>query len=368
MKEPLKLRHSAVIKEVSPGSGEGIIIIKGRASVYRKSDGMYQVDRDGEIMNLDFMDLESYKKNPILCFQHDWKIPAGRVIDIVKKDGALNITAEVHRLPGLEHIYEAVKRGIIKSFSVGTIPHQYAWVDGVNGEDILEIRQSELVEISLTTVQSNQEALFDVISEKSLKGPTISKQVLAKQNNMTCDELTGSCQFKAELVSTKTIKKEVEMVNKEPETEVKPEPKEEPKVEPKVEVKPEPKEEPKVEPKIEVKPEPKEEPKPITAEDMAKAIMDAQTKVEELRAQKEEEEKRRVEEEAAEDKRQAEARIQSAKDYIEETKNKILATSIEDFDLDSVDEFYQLVSDASEAIENKVVEIISQSTTNSSQA
>ncbi len=357
--DKLKLQHNAIIKAVETNK-EGILIIKGVASMYRTPEGFLQIDRDNELVNLDFMDLDSYKKNPILVFQHNWDRPMGKVTEIEHRDGSLHITAEVHKLTGEENIYEAVQKGLVKSLSISTVPHSYVYRDMAGG-DILEIESSTLVEISLTTVQSNQEALFDVVAEKS---PTISKRVLAAQNNMTCDELDGSCAFKAELKgkSINTEKEDNMSVIKKEVAAAEPEVKEEPKV-----VEPEVKEEPKaVEPAVEpeVKPEPKAvepavEPAPAFDEvALVAAIEKAEAEKVRLADEKAEADIQAAKEQEAQDKANAKAKVDNAVSYIKDRQAEILAVSDEDFDTDEIEEFYELVSDAAEAIEGKIAGII----------
>jgi HK97 family phage prohead protease len=355
-RKPLQLQHNAVIKAVNESS-EGILIIKGIASMYRTPEGFLQIDRDNELMNLDFMDLDSYKKNPILCFQHDWSIPAGRVIEIEHKNGALHITAEVHRLTGKEHIYEAVQKGIIKSLSIGTIPHDFVYRETHDG-DVLEIARSTLVEISLTTVQSNQEALFTVVAEKS---PTISKQVLAAQNGMSCDEMTGSCAFKSELkdITGKSINPEkvqkMDTITKQPE----------PTAEgtTKVDVAPDVKPEPVADVTPSVTPEPKQETViSVDSQALAAAYLEAQIKAEELKTAKEEAAQQAAAELKASEEAAEKARIEGAIKYIKDTKDKLLSIPDEQFDIDQAEEFYSLVSEAAEAIEGKVMSIIKPAT------
>jgi len=363
MKE-LKLEHSAVIKSVE--SKDNYLIIKGIASMYRTPEGFLQVDRDNELINLDFMDLDSYKKNPILCFQHKWDEPMGRVTDIEHKDGSLHITAEVHKLTGSENIYESVQKGLIKSLSIGTIPHEFVYRDTHDG-DILEIARSTLVEISLTTVQSNQEALFDVVAQKS---PTISKKMLAQQNGMTCDELDGSCAFKAELTQKEdtmiTTSKEVktedaeaaakaakDLADKEAADKVAAD---------KIAADKEAADAKALADKETAKPDVVADgatlQNPLDEEALVAALEAVNAKKEELAKQKEEADKQAAEEAATQKVAEAKAKIDGAIAYIKERREEIINTPDADFDTDTVEDFYELISDTAEAIEAKVAGII----------
>jgi len=353
----LKLQHSAVIKSVD-STKEGVLTIRGIASMYRTPDGMLQIDRDNELVNTDFMDLESYRKNPILVFQHDWSRPVGKVIDIENKNGALHITAEVYKLTGEENIYEAVQKGIIKSLSISTVPHSMIYRDTLDGE-ILEVESSTLVEISITTVQSNQEALFDVIAEKS---PTIQKKVLAEQNGMTCDELDGSCAFKSELKGkTLNLEKEDTMskVTKEPNVEPEKEPAKEPEKEPEVAPAVEPEATTNPEPETDATTESAKESQPKFDEDaLVAAIELAEAKKAELAEMKAQEAAKLEAAAKAKEEADAKARVDNAFAYIKERKEEILAIPDEDFDPDTVEDFYEVVTDAADAIEQKVISIV----------
>lgn len=350
----LRLEQSTVIKAVETTS-EGVLTIRGIASMYRTSDGLLQVDRDNELMNLDFMDLESYKKNPILVFQHDWQRPMGKVVSLEHRDGALHFTAEVYKLTGEENIYEAVQKGIVKSVSISVVPHEFIYRNGVEPDtDILEIARSTLVEISLTTVQSNQEALFDVVAEKS---PTISRKSLAMQNGMTCDELTGSCAFKSE-IKEKSPNKEKEdkmnVKNKDVETPVAPAAAETP-TEPVIEEKPAVAVETPATPVVE---EPTAQVKPFDEKALVDAIVEAGEKSAQLKTEKEEEAANAEAEAEANAKAEKEALVESSKAYIKDQAAKIIGIPDADFDPDLAEEFYGLVSDAAEAIEAKVAGIV----------
>lgn len=354
MQDKYNLQHKAVIKEVQ-SKGKNILIIKGLASMYRTNEGMLQIDRDGELVNTDFMDLSSYRKNPVLVFQHNWDMPMGKITEIDNRNGVLAITAEVHRLSGQEHIFEAVEKGIIKSLSIGTIPEEIILRETHDG-DVIEIARSTLVEISLTTVQSNQEALFDVVASKS---PTMSAGAFAKQNGMSSEELKEKLLSLEKGVTMGTIiKKEVaeeaiEVIDKLEdvvETEVK---------EVVAEVKkPEVKED--IE-KVEIKEEVKEEKvsgKLFDENDLAKAIVAANEASQAAIKEKEDAAKRAEEEAELQAKAAAKARIEDAFAYIKEQQEIITNTPDEEFDTDVVQDFYELVSDATEAVEAKVLGII----------
>lgn len=361
-KQPLKLFHDAEFKMVDldqkvRDEDANIIYIEGYASVFLKRNGERVIDRDGESVNVPFLDIESYKANPVLNYNHDFGNVIGKVVDIRKDERGLFVRAEVHKLTGRESIFEGVQKGLIRAFSIGFVPHEFSYLDN---EDALEISKAEMVELSLLGTQSNPEALFTVTGQKS---PTISKKVLAAQNGMTCDELTGSCMFKAELRDSKgksiaNSQKENKMstATKEPTVDDKVEPSnaegEAPKSETvSTETKPTPK--PEVKETAETESKPKFDEQAIVA-----ALLEAQNKAEEMKIAKAEDERIAKEQAELKAKEDAKARIEDAKAWIIEEKEKILATPDDEFDPDGINDFYELISGASEAIEDKVLKII----------
>ncbi len=382
----LRLSQNLVIKAVDEKDAK-TLIIKGKASVYRTPDGFLQIDRDQELMNLDFMDLESFRKNPILIVAHQFDRPIGKVTNIEHRDGALEVTAEVHKLTGEENIFEAVQSGILKSFSISVVPHEFLYRDTHDGE-ILEIARSTLVEVSLMPVQSNQEALFEVISSKGVNNVGINKKSLAMQNGMTCDELDGSCAFKAE-IKGKSVKLEKEedmsIVKKEIGTDAEKKAAEEKvaageKAEADKQAAEKVAADEKAEAdkqaadkqaadkqaaekaeadKVAAEKAETETAKPFDEAALVAAIELAETEKARLAEEKAEADKLAADEAKLQEANAAKAKVETAISYIKEKQQEILDTADEDFDIEKVEEFYELVSDAAEAVEEKVLGAIS---------
>lgn len=118
------------------------------------------VDRGGDIVNQDGWKLANYKKNPVILWGHDQRIPPiGRALSVGKRDGALVAkiefaTAEQH--PFAETVFQLVKGGFVNAGSVGFIPIKYNWNEDRYGFDFIE---QELIEYSIVGVPMNPEAL-----------------------------------------------------------------------------------------------------------------------------------------------------------------------------------------------------------------
>jgi len=328
-----------------------VINIAGYASVFLNPDGSRLIDRDNESVALSLLNLDNYKKNPILVYNHDWGDVAGKVTLIEKRPEGLYVEAEVHKFTGREQVFEAVGAGIIKTFSIGFVPKAFNYIEAT---DTLEISEAELVELSLAPVPSNQDALFTVTGTKSL---SVDPQVVKSQNDMSCDELNGMCKIKKGKGMKKSIEggEENPTPTEQPQAEEKPKEQEVPKVEPKAEVKPQAEEKPKEEPKVSVEPEDKDS---LSVEDLAAQIVAAQQLAEEKAREAEEKAKLELEEKEKQRVAEEEQRVKDALSYIKEQKEVIEGTAAADLDTEELDELYELLTTTAEAIEAKVIEAV----------
>lgn len=355
-KQSLNLYQSADLKMIGNDEEDSILFIAGYASVYRTPNGDIQVDRDDETVNTDNIDISSYEKNPILIWNHSCDKPVGRITKITKDFRGLYVEGEVHRLKGEEDKYEAVKKGLVISFSIGFVPKEYDILAG----DIVQITSAELVEISLAPVQSNPEALFRVIGTKSLG---ISVADLAKQNNITTDELKGICSgnIKGKNLDNITSKTtEPVTPNVTPTTTTTEVPTVEPKADPVAPVvapTAEPQQAP-VAPIVEPKAEPSKDNISLNLETLVSAMVEADLKAEQAREVAKQEALQKEQDKANADLVAQNARVQNAMDYIKERKEAIANTPAGDIDIDELDSFYETLSEAIEAIDSKVKEVV----------
>lgn len=131
------------------------------------------VDRHGTVINPRGWELESFRANPIMAFQHNtsstdpddilgtWDIrsemgPDGRMQLVGKpnfEDADLN--------PKADKIRRKIEAGTLRAVSVGFMPLEYHWGDKRNGEneEVLYLDKNALLEVSIVAVPSNPEAL-----------------------------------------------------------------------------------------------------------------------------------------------------------------------------------------------------------------
>lgn len=117
------------------------------------------IDRHGEVLEIEGVDLKQYKKNPVVLWAHDYsKLPVARSISIKKQDG--QIVSKMEFNPDDEEsmkVYKAIKNGFVNAFSIGFIPVDGFWDEKING---YRWTKSEMIEYSVVPVPANPEALI----------------------------------------------------------------------------------------------------------------------------------------------------------------------------------------------------------------
>lgn len=133
-------------------------------------------DRTGEVVEQSW-DLENYKKNPIVLFGHDASKPGyvlGKATEIVSdKDGNKNITlgtvqfAEEGTSEDADTVWKLVKQGILRTVSVGFIPHTFKKLADDDGTDVLA--DNELLEFSIVPIPANPSAVALALGDGSIE-------------------------------------------------------------------------------------------------------------------------------------------------------------------------------------------------------
>lgn len=226
------------VKMVSTGEELPRIQLTGYASRGFTDTGHKAIDLDGETINQYGIDVSRLETGNIpLLFQHDQSKIVGKVLSASYDTKGLFVTAELTKLPGdslTNYVYEAVKAGLLNSFSVGLMVEEIDWGD----DDIIEITKSYLFELSVVSTPALASATFNSTVIKSADGliakATVGVDALKEDNPEMCDTL--GCLLKsakkeeempAEKIKTEVTKSEVkdeEIVVESPATEPEVEP------------------------------------------------------------------------------------------------------------------------------------------------
>lgn len=128
------------------------------------------VDRGKERIATDAWDLENFKKNPVILFNHGMDpvlggTPVGKAVAVTPTDDGLRMKVRMSnsKSPLITMIRDLVEEGILKTFSVGFETKDHAVErDEKSDQDVRVIKQAELFETSIVGIPMNQDSVFDV--------------------------------------------------------------------------------------------------------------------------------------------------------------------------------------------------------------
>lgn len=171
------------------------------------------VDRDGEILKVNGIDIKNYKRNPVVLYAHrrdDY--PIGKATKIIKtRDGELKIKVlfATEENEDAMKVYRLIKGGFLNAVSIGfrpTEPPEYP----KDGKIFRVFPKTELLELSIVPVPANQDALAlgkaaiekGIISEEEVNRFFAVNEVLPDEEDELkeqVDELSRQVSYLAKL-------------------------------------------------------------------------------------------------------------------------------------------------------------------------
>lgn len=128
------------------------------------------VDRMKERIDPTGWDLENYKKNPIMLFDHGHdpqfgSLPIGSMSVVEAKDDGLYCKGQLSNSNSekISAVRDLVNEGILKTFSVGFAAKD-SKADSTG--EVNEITRAELIEISIVPIPMNQDSTFSLLSKR----------------------------------------------------------------------------------------------------------------------------------------------------------------------------------------------------------
>ena len=143
------------------------------------------VDRDGDIVKVDGINVTNYKKNPVVLWAHNYgELPVGKAVGrkVWKENNQLMFKiqfASEAENPKADYVYRLYKGGYLNSFSIGFMP-DYESIEYPEQKDRGARRimgKSELLEISCVPVPANALALIQTF-HKAFEENVIDKAEL----------------------------------------------------------------------------------------------------------------------------------------------------------------------------------------------
>jgi hypothetical protein len=156
------------------------------------------VDRHGTVFKMDGWDLTSYRKNPIVSYNHragsDEPDDIIGTSEIYTEEGLMigRVTFETENEKA-DKVYRKVLNGTLKMASVGAIVHEGRYGNKSEGEDpnVLYFTRQELVEWSVVSAGSNPDA-FKRSAEMIDEFKTSLKTEMGFETRLRIDKLALS--------------------------------------------------------------------------------------------------------------------------------------------------------------------------------
>jgi HK97 family phage prohead protease len=130
------------------------------------------VDRDKDTLSVAGWKLDSFQRNPVVPFAHDYSsLPVAKAVNISSEKNALVSTAQFvpkEVYPFADTVYQMLLGGYLNAVSVGFRPLKHEVNKDRGGVDFLE---QELLEYSVVPVPANPEALVEARSVGIDLGP-----------------------------------------------------------------------------------------------------------------------------------------------------------------------------------------------------
>ena len=164
-KKEVTLKHLVCAEGFRAKSNSSGVVIEGFAN-------KATVDRGDEIIATDAWELDNFKKNPVILFNHGFDklggTPVGRATEVRATDDGLYLKVKMSnsQAPDIKMVRDLVEERILKAFSVGFSPKQVNTIE-IAGKSVRNISKAELFEVSIVGVPMNQDSLFE-LSEKTL--------------------------------------------------------------------------------------------------------------------------------------------------------------------------------------------------------
>lgn len=123
------------------------------------------LDRHGDSVSQDGWDLKNYKKNPVVCWAHDYSsLPVAKARNIRVEDGALKARAiftPAGQIRFNDLVYELCRDGFLNACSVGFQPRKWNWAEDDERRFGIDFMEQELLEFSVVPVPANPQALIE---------------------------------------------------------------------------------------------------------------------------------------------------------------------------------------------------------------
>jgi len=136
-------------------------------------------DRVGDRLHVDGVELDDYRKNPVVLFGHDAKSVIGRALWIKVAGGKLLAKVQFANTPLATEVWQLYRDGFLSAWSVGFKATSATPIfDDLGEGPSLDIRAWTLLEFSAVAVPANPEALTIAVADGRVEETPIVKAML----------------------------------------------------------------------------------------------------------------------------------------------------------------------------------------------
>ena len=156
------------------GADDVVVRFAGAADVKAVEDGERAIDfvistdsldRQGDRISQDGWKLDSYRKNPVVCWAHDYEsLPVARARNVRVEDGKLKARAvfmDAGAVRFNDIVFEMCRAGFLNAASVGFMPRKWNWSEEDDRRFGVDFIEQELLEFSIVPVPANPDALIE---------------------------------------------------------------------------------------------------------------------------------------------------------------------------------------------------------------
>jgi len=167
------------VKEIQTNDDESLSV-SGYFNRYKLGSGELVKDSDGDSILPSDMSLERYKINPIILANHRHSEPIGVCTELQLRDDGVWGVAKIYKKLD-ERMYNAVKLGVVKTFSIG---FSVGDVKYLPEQDLYLLLKTNLIEVSLVPIPANQYSYVESVNT----GDTLQLSLSASKAEKLLDE------------------------------------------------------------------------------------------------------------------------------------------------------------------------------------
>lgn len=132
-----------------------------------------KADRSGDIVSVKGIDLDNFRKNPIILWSHDhYGLPIAKAVEMSVESGKLVMLLEFATKEMYEFadtVYKLVKGGFLKGVSIGARVLEAEWIVNEDEEIIgRKFNRLELLELSVVPIPADSKALITAVKSGAI--------------------------------------------------------------------------------------------------------------------------------------------------------------------------------------------------------